>query len=80
MPPKLTFARLEGCTDSICRALRIARSYANTTGVAIALSVVISTIFYVANDTLDVLFSIALTVVLKLVFFHFLTVLSRIRF
>ena len=65
----LVFARLKGCAQSACRGLCLARTNANFLGKAIAFTVVIYAILYVAHNTLKRL-SAALALCFVLLLFH----------
>jgi hypothetical protein len=64
---------LKGRTDRIGRSSCKGRTDCNLAGGAIAVTVVIYAVLYVALDTFDVLGRIAVTLVIKLVIFHFHT-------
>ena len=57
----------------MCGAISLSGTYRNASCIATVLVCVINAVLYVALDTLDVLGRIAVTLIIKLVIFHFHT-------
>ena len=69
----ITLTGLKGRAVGVCRAIGLSGTYRDASRIATVLICVIYAVLYVALDTLDVLGCIAVTLVIKLVIFHFNT-------